>query len=155
MCVSYTLFPSSSPPATPTSTTGKYRTCVARRERMSFSCKPALWLYRAVNARVVSTFNMARTRAVTHERHAQRAKVKRLEIKTRAIHPVPRDHLDARSRGWVREASLLHRVVNFENGVQVRTQFVTQKAMIHKLKIRQWFILITHSIYLLYNNLFI
>jgi len=51
---------------------------------------------------VVSTFNMARTRAVTHERHAQRTKVKRLEIKTRGILLMPRDHLllDARS-GWI------------------------------------------------------
>jgi len=47
---------------------------------------------------VASTFNM--TRAVTHERHAQRAKVKRLEIKTRGILLMPHLLLDARS-GWI------------------------------------------------------
>jgi len=58
---------------------------------------------------VVLTFNMARTRAVTHERHAQRAKVKRLEIKTREILLMPRDHLLLDARSGFRDVPFVRR----------------------------------------------
>lgn len=95
MCVSYTLFPSSSPPSFPPFFSPCFFLPFHRQQGIArvsparaygfFLQNSALALSRR-KCNVVSTFNMARTRAVTHEWHAQRAKVKRLEIKTRAIH---------------------------------------------------------------------